>query len=82
MKKKYTKPDLYFESFRLSANIATCSQHDFGKSNLADMNSCSFTFYGVGNAFLIDSICDFTTQNGGLEMLCYHTAPSESLFNS
>ncbi len=81
MKKNYSKPDLYFESFELTANIANCSHLDFGKANSADINTCSFSFYGVGDVFN-NGMCVYNTQNGGLEMFCYHTAPTAALFNS
>ncbi len=82
MKKTYAKPELYFESFQMSANIASCGQFDFGKANSADKNTCGFDFYDVGEVFLDPAICDFQTQDGTGEMFCYHTASTANLFNS
>ena len=80
MKKAYTKPELYFESFQLSANIATCDQFMDGKANSGDPANCSFSFDGIGTVF--SDGCDFSIQDSTLDFLCYHGALAEKLFGS
>lgn len=82
MKKAYTKPELYFEDFMLSSNIAgTCGQFDFGKATSGDFNTCGFEFYGVGVVFN-NGTCALTTQDSDFNSLCYFTASPEAIFNS
>ena len=54
MKKAYVKPEIYFESFELSANIATaCPKATHTPSD----NMCGVNIDGVGMVFL-DAIAE------------------------
>ena len=83
MKKAYTKPELYFESFQLSANIASCGHFDYGYATSAGIDTCGFYYNEQGMVFTDNnSTCVFKSQDGTLSMLCYHTAASAPIFNS
>lgn len=71
MKKTYVKPEVYFENFELSANIAAgCSV----KINLAE-GVCS-SIPGIGSIFTDYTTCTFTAgdnESGNSEFnYCYH----------
>lgn len=69
MKKAYVKPEIYFESFELSANIATgCTI----PTNHAE-NVCKYTIDtpGVGSAFVEVTLCEYTPADGDYSV-CYH----------
>ena len=56
--KKYVKPELFYESFELSQQIAVCDYDH--KGNQTDVTSCSFTgpnpVTGVETAFFLDGV--------------------------
>ena len=65
MKKAYVKPQVYFESFQLSANIA-------GNCGTAVHHSEECTLIeGVGSIFAANS-CDFTVGDDGNSNFCHH----------
>lgn len=79
--KKYVKPELYFESFELSQQIAAC---DFLSNNTATDENCIFTgdhdFWGANTKlFISPTPCDVQP-----EVYCYHNdvASGIILFNS
>lgn len=79
--KKYVKPELLYESFVLSEQIATC---DFDSQNTSgDPNACKFT----GEAEAIPYGTYFTDANTScldkLDAYCYHNGTyCANLFNS
>lgn len=79
--KKYVKPELIFESFEMSQQIASCA---FDSQNTQNDKGCAFTgrneFTGaVETIFLSHDLC--TTK---AEAYCYHGSSGEgfSIFNS
>lgn len=87
MKKVYTKPEIFYESFSLSQNIAgDCEE----KTNNPSNNACAFDFSGI-NVFLssMAGICDGIQVNpdsyggdGEFNGFCYHVFTGRNLFNS
>lgn len=63
MKKNYSKPEIVFESFKLSTSIAgTCTQ----QANSGDENSCEFTT-PMGFTIFVSACTDeseFSVQDG------------------
>lgn len=82
MKKTYVKPEVYFENFELSTNIATGCEY---KSNHTQQDQCGYVVTGVGNVFLHEVTgCTYKEpdQNNPYG-LCYHTpVDSSNLFTS
>ena len=82
MKKTYVKPEVYFESFELSANIASgCA---FITKTHAEVSNCSYND-GVDVIFMstthgcVTEVVD--GNNGG--KICYHVSADEKrLFTS
>ena len=85
MKRKYSCPDIVFESFSLSENIASVNSNC--TRNITNMysNSCGLWF-GDKVVFTIAAAgCDFKTQDGSpfFDGLCYHIPTADNrLFNS
>lgn len=80
MKKTYTKPELYFESFELSANIATgCGIITKNQTQ----NMCGFDQPGVGTLFVEGiTVCSYQGADGD-NSVCYHVPTSDvRLFTS
>lgn len=83
MKKTYTKPEISFESFLMSTNIAGDCEKPF--VNNASKGTCAVL--GTGGIAVFDSsvgaACKFTAENDQWDGLCYHV-PTEAanLFNS
>jgi len=84
MKKVYSKPEIVFENFSLSTNIAgDCEE----KTNLLSSNICGMDFSGL-NVFLegITGCSDIKIGNvggdGEFNGICYHVPYGENLFNS
>ena len=84
MKKVYAKPEIVFESFSLSQNIAAGCEV---KTNLPGNKTCGLDFSGV--VIFLDSISgcvEKITSEGGdgsYNGICYHVFTGESnLFNS
>lgn len=83
MKKTYEKPEIMFENFLLSTNIAgDCEKKTDTQSN----NSCGMEFTGIGMVFLTDmSGCKdekIEGDDGEYNGICYHVPYGENLFNS
>lgn len=80
MKKTYVKPEVYFESFELSANIATGCKLI---SNAAEYD-CAVTDNDLGITYFTDAACGGNyTPPGGNDGLCYHTsADNAKVFTS
>lgn len=81
MKKQYVKPELYFENFELSMNIAAgcaiATQH-------ADY-VCPYTITSMNRTIFSskESGCTTLTQDGSEYGLCYHNpAEGQNLFSS
>lgn len=85
MKKTYIKPQIMFESFTLSTNIAGDCEV---KTNTPNSGTCAYEVsagaYGTWNVF-IDTVqaCTTVPADGQYDGFCYHT-PTETnnLFNS
>lgn len=84
MKKIYSKPEILFENFTLSTNVAG----DCGKIVTTHAeNVCGIYFTGIGNVFMTgtDGCSDLqvTSDDGQFNGICYHV-PTETnlLFNS
>ena len=79
--KKYVKPELFYESFELSQQIAAC---DYDSNNTSTDEQCSFTgvnkdFNAEMSIFLKEGICEIVADS-----YCYHNASSGTfgIFNS
>lgn len=85
MKKVYSKPEIMFEDFTLSVNIAgDCEE----KTNLPSNSTCGMDFSGL-KVFLdgISGCSDITVTNlggdGEYNGICYHIPTGDkNLFNS
>lgn len=83
MKREYSKPEIVFESFALSTNIAASCEID---TNQASRGVCGFYLPGVGNVFdnsVPACVRKVRPDSGEYNQYCYHV-PTEarSLFNS
>lgn len=82
MKKIYTKPEIMFESFSFSTNIAGDCDSIVGNPS---KGTCGITDATGALPIFIDSTtgCVVSTPDGEYDNLCYHV-PTEgnSLFNS
>lgn len=78
--KKYVKPELIFERFEMSQQIAAC---DYDSNNTSSDNSCRFTGinkdFGVEmSIFMTTGICDVVAES-----YCYHNSSGGyGIFNS
>ena len=80
MKKTYTKPELYFESFELSANIATgCGII----TKTATQGICGYDQPGIGTLFVQkEAGCSYIGADGDYSV-CYDVPTGElKLFTS
>ena len=80
MKKRYQKPEVSFEDFELSTNIAyTCAVKVEGPTN----GSCGHNVPGVGVVFIsTENGCKYTSDDGNFDF-CYHVpTDAQKLFNS
>ncbi len=83
MKKTYQKPEILFESFISSTNIAGNCGEKIGPST----GVCAYTykdeFLGDLSVF-VDGISNCTTKeaDGEYNGLCYHVPTGNSMFNS
>ena len=81
MKKGYAKPDVFFEDFSLSTNIAICEW----KTDTPVARTCGVPY---DNAVLfIEGVsgCDIATEDNGslFDGVCYHVPhESNNMFNS
>ena len=85
MKKVYTKPEIIFENFALSSNIAGGCEV---RTNTPSQGNCAYIVNAgpvTFNIFLSDmqGICTTTEADGDYNGICYHV-PTETnnLFNS
>ena len=77
MKKVYKKPELYFDSFELNANIALgCALI----SHHSD-SSCPVTDKDLGVTYYAEGICTRTAAPGDSKV-CYHIAADSNTFTS
>lgn len=69
MKKKYVKPELFFESFEMNTAIAACA----GKIVNAQygINTCHVEIGGGMTIFVQGANCIASPDNGGWDSLCY-----------
>lgn len=68
LKKKYLKPDISFESFRLSTDISA------GCAMLSQQapNGCVIYYPQWGMTLLTEALSCDATPPGGLDYICYH----------
>lgn len=81
MKKVYSKPDIVFESFTLSTNIAAGCER---KTNTPSQDQCGFKFGSdIVYTDTMYGCTDIKPDQSLLDGFCYHN-PSENnnLFNS
>ena len=85
MKKVYSKPQIVFEDFSLSTNIAgDCTVKTHNPSN----SECGYPMTGLGTVFLTGmGGCSFPVNrdpsgDGEFNGICYHVPYGENLFNS
>lgn len=85
MKKAYSKPEILFEDFSLSQNIAgDCEE----KTNLPSNTECGMDLSGV--VVFLDTMngcrggIEVTNKGGDGEFnnICYHIPSGQNLFNS
>ena len=78
--KKYVKPELIFESFEMSQQIAAC---DYDSNNTSSDEGCRFTGinkdFGVEmSIFMTQGVCDIVAES-----YCYHNSSGGyGIFNS
>lgn len=86
MKKNYSKPEIMFESFTMSSNIAGDCEV---KTNTPSKGTCAYEME-VSNEFITETVFVFVsditachyTEPEGHNGVCYHTFENSSLFNS
>lgn len=80
MKKVYEKPEIVFDCFTLSTNIAAGCKF---KTNLqvVDATGCG---YGDRTGVIFTSAinCEYQEVDGDYNGICYHVPTGNSLFNS
>ena len=84
MKKRYEKPQIVFESFEMSTNIAGDCEI---KTNTPSAENCAYEVYDefLGTVFLFVtgvSACTTKEATGAYDKICYHVPYGENLFNS
>lgn len=82
MKREYRKPEIMFEDFTLSTNIAGDCEV---KTNTASKGDCAYgedTDFGVAIFLSTISDCIYQQAEGEFNSICYHTFEGNSLFNS
>lgn len=81
MKKRYQKPEVSFEDFELSTNIAySCAVKVEGPTN----GSCGLTIPGVPGVVFLSAVIGCTRSGSdGEYSYCYHVpTEAQKLFNS
>lgn len=83
MKKAYSKPEIFFEDFTLTTNIAGTCEH---KTNTPSSWQCGVESSGI-KVFLEGMTgCEFAVGaaggDGEFNGICYHVPYGENLFNS
>lgn len=82
MKKTYSKPELYAESFTLVEHIATLCSTDFkGIANHADENSCYFYDAEADKNIFVDGlgVCTSFEDHGSTYFTCHESMSDETL---
>ena len=81
MKKVYSKPEIMFESFTLSVNIAGDCERIVGNPA---RDACAYeTTGGITNFTETLTACDYTPSDGMADGFCYHIPfDDKELFNS
>ena len=85
MKKVYSKPEIVFENFSLSTNIAGDCEW---KTDTYAVNICGVDSTGIGTVFMdsmyrCDHKADMIGENdAAYGTICYHVPYGENLFNS
>lgn len=83
MKKNYTKPEIVFENFLASTNIAAGCEV---KTNMPSVDNCAYSytdeFAGQLNLFLADVNLCTDKEADGYNGFCYHVPFGENIFNS
>lgn len=80
MKKTYVKPEVYFENYELSANIAVGCGTDFShdNTNFSSPNNCQY-FFGTDKVFQNLTSCTLTNP----DKFCYNVpTDSQVIFSS
>lgn len=79
--KTYVKPDLFYENFALSHNIAACNVLDGDKLEQATFNgpdNCTYDYFGA--VLFNNGGCEATPEEVGYESYCIQTNTSEFNF--
>jgi len=79
MKKAYVKPEMFYENFELSHNIANCGYTGRTNYNLNDPNNCSYE-YKPGNNLFYDTTaqaCTVDANTVGADIYCYQTGTED-----
>ena len=84
MRKAYSKPEILFESFTLSTNIAGSCQTD---TYLPSNDQCGLDFSGLivfmeGMGGCTDIKVEDEGGDGRFNEICYHVPYGNNLFNS
>ena len=80
MKKTYMRPEIMFESFTLSTNIAGDCEV---KTDTPSKGNCGLEAPGLGTVFLEGMTgCSWQVGEQAHDGICYHTFEGNSLFNS
>lgn len=85
MKKAYTQPEIVFEAFSLSENIAASSTNCSRKLELLAEGVCGYQFGSKVIFTMTTEGCKVKIQDGSLlfDGLCYHIPNEDNkLFNS
>ena len=92
MKKKYEKPVIFAESFALVEHISALCNVEFGKPNIRDATSCSYTvdgenlFYGglvtdCNSLYSLPYVAGIPVQETPM-VICYNTGFANAESNS
>lgn len=82
MKKVYEKPEIIFESFALSQNIAAGCEV---KTNTPSQMQCPYGETDFGSPLFLEAVsaCKTTVSESSNDTLCYHVpVDTNNLFNS
>ncbi len=72
--KTYTKPEILFEDFSLSTNIAGGCEHTTSNHY---RNSCGFELIPGQTLFISEPVCSFPVEDG-YNGICYHVPNQEN----
>jgi hypothetical protein len=82
MKKTYSKPDIFFDSFSLSTTVAANCEF---KTPLPKADECGMPTGYFNYIVFVNELqgCNRTVESGVWETICYHQPTEENnLFNS